>query len=333
MKINITPGKLNQGELLIDDRNPIPPFPGIDINDLFDLEIFELSKNNVKPFQLVTLKWSIVAKKQNINIADYRFRLKVISPKEIIDSDLEPSGESTHHPISGLLYQITGERRGIGNGKTLGKFIQLIVDKSNCFTELLPKNIFLGLVRVEYDKLINEIKELKRGQKIISTDPVVYGDKEVTLDFDAIPNKMHLFFPFMLDIPFFFNADFDVKIQLKIRVTHEDLETSLSVDANISSDVSFSVGEHILSGGNAFSVQKTADKLMPIILECKRPNIEKGVLRSLLSYIDNLTNLTKNRLLKIHLNTENQISFVFCPIENELLEPLVLDERVLANPN
>ena len=330
MKINITAGKLNQGGLVIGDRNP---FPTVDINDLFDLEIFELSKNNVRPFQLVTLKWSIVAKKANIDIADYRFRLKVLSPEEIINSDLEPSGEATHRPISRLMYQITGERRGAGNGRTLGGFIRLIVDRSNCFTRLLSEDAFLGFVRLEYDALIREVKELKRGQKLIGTDPVEYADKEVTLDFDAIPNIMRLDFPFMLDIPSFFNADFDVSIQLKVRVDHEDLETSLIVDADISSDVSFSTSEHILSVGHAFTVQKTADKLMPMIMDCRKPKIEKGVITSLLSYISIITDLSKNRLLEIHLHTANQISFVFCPIENDLLEPLVFEENVLVNSN
>ena len=330
MRINISPGKLGQNDLVIDDGGGFPLPPPIDINDLFELETFELSVNQVRPFEPVTIRWSIILKDNSINMADYRFRLKIVGSSKTLEDDMRSSGSIVHHPIKQVLYRVTAEVRGRGSGNTLGEMLMIQVDDSNCTSVFLPKDIFHNFANSEFEKIINDIKELKRRKVVVSVNPPQTKDAEIETTFVSNTDTIKLFFPFEIDINNFFNADFDVNLDILVDVDHEELESFLDVNIHISSEVDFDTFEDIVSLGHSSTVARTANKILPMVMECRKAGIERAILNGLMSYLSLVSDLENNRLLNVNVE-DDQIIFVLCPSPIGILLPV--ERPVLVNRN
>lgn len=327
MRINVSPGRINNNNLVIDGGGGFPQPPTTSMSELFNVETFELSTNEVRPFQEVTISWSIVAIDNTINMADYRFRLKIMGDSTPVDADLAANGSVIHRPLKKLYYVITAEPRGNGSGQTISQKLLMNVDDTDCVIISLTKDAFNSFAISEFDRFMRETKGLQKRKKPVGPDNVDRGYYEVKTVFEDIPNVIKVSFPFEINTPNFFDADLDVKLKVFLSIDHNESESFLDVHVDIDSDFDYNAGEHILTAGCTGIVSKAMNSVLPMVMESKKAGIERAIANGIVSFVNIFGILDTKRMLSVNILSD-EIAFVLCE-EAEAVTP----NPIGGNPN
>lgn len=298
MRINFASKTLFDNEKVL----PINPPPPIDLDELFELKVFRVSKTSVDPFEEIQIQWDIQINKEGTSFDDYHFSL-VSTEINLID-DLEASGTVTFAPNKNTLLRIQGRKRGVGrNLLTLGSGIALTVDELDTIVIPLPARV------------IDYMAEDKLKEFTSSTASIrLKGEPTSNWSVFSIEYK----FPLEIVINNFFNGDLDLKINIFFDVIHEAIGSTLDVTITHSSDVDFHLAEDIFSFGHTASIAKTIEKLLPLILDCKFKDIEKSIINELRQLIG--TRSDTHRLLDVRIIVDGnftRLEIVLSPLPAE----------------
>ena len=306
MRISVSANSLSDNGLL----TPIDPPPPLDIDDLFELELFRTSKTTFFPFEEIDVQWSIRAKTANTEFDDYLFTL--VATDNILVNDLPASGMATFSPHKNTLLKIQGRHRTRGGVNTLGQGIALSVDESSCLVREFPRVVFDDIVNTALTGLTSQTAEIRLQGEVRSTWKL---------------GSIEYYFPLELVLNNFFNGDLDVKIELTFAVHHNGSQSELEVNIDHASDVNFHGLEDVLSLGSSAIIAATANRMVPLILECEMRQQEIQVVRSFMAFLRR--DLDTHRLLAVRVaplgnSRLANIAFVLCPLPVEP-EPIVPD--------
>ena len=193
------------------------------------------------------------------------------------------------------------------------------MDLSSCITVGLSDSIVDSIIASEVLELVDSIDELGFQQVLVpgATFPFSEDDfEERAIVSTWSPGVIEYYLPLRLIIPKFFDADWDVHAELRFTMEHSEEDSELNVDIDHRSDVRFDVVEHVLTLGSATVVQKTADKLLPLVLDCELRSVERAIARQLIGFYQ--TRLTTHRLYSVRVVGEQpgltpNLEFTFCP--------------------
>jgi hypothetical protein len=314
MRISVTGTGTEPG----DELTPIDPPPPPNINDFFTL----VSPAEVKPFHQVEVTWSIQPE-DDVEFSDFIFTL-VAGAREV-ETNLSQDGLSRVSIAESVIVRIVGRHDGSGGSSTLGQGVIVRIDDSECEEIEIASVIVDALVVGRLSQITSEASELRLRRRIGVTPggqpTVVEREVESTWELGVIK----YYFPLEVVINNFFNADLDVRLEIRFSVTHAEDNTDLDVTITHSSDVDFSTVENILSLGNSSTAATTANRLIPLILDCRVRGAEQDILRQVLAFLGN--RLDTHRLLYLHVVPLDGFSYLaigLCPIPEEPPEDPVI---------
>jgi hypothetical protein len=294
-----------------DDIFPGGELPPFDINDFFELEEFRTSSTTFEPFQTLTATWSIVERSAAVSASNYIFSL--ISSAGVLQDDIGRSGVVNFAPYSNTLLRVQGRRRGGGTGVTIGQGIALMVDESNCRTLEIPSIIVDGIIKRAMSQLVSDGASIRLRRYLV---PGTYqvAEREVTSTWQVGSIRYDL--PLTLVLNNMFDGDLDVSLTARFAVDHEGDQSYLEVNISHSSNVDFSAAEDIFSLGNTSSVARTANRLLPLVLNCVVEHIEGEAIQAYFAVLA-ATNLREtHRLLAVRvvpLDNFSYLAIVLCP--------------------
>ena len=296
MRISVSADTLSGNGLL----TPIDPPPPLDIDDLFDLVIFRTSKTTFKPFEEINVEWSIRAKDSNTEFDDFLFSL--VATDTVLADDIDASGRFTFAPHKNTLLKIRGRHRTRGGINTLEHGIALTVDESDCLVREFLRDVLDGAVNTTLTGLTSQTPELRLRGEVVSTWKL---------------GSIEYHFPLELVLNNFFNGDLDVDIDLTFDVHHDGSESELEVTIDHSSDVNFHWLEDALSLGSTAIIAATADRMVPLILECELRQQEIQIIRVFMAFLQR--DLDTHRLLDVRVIPRGNsrlatLDFILCPL-------------------
>lgn len=322
MKIRINPPRPGLGQ---DGGVVVDPIDPLDPNELFELVVLTASTTDPVPFQPVEVTWRIQPARDDLDPADYVFSL--VSPNGIAHArDIGRSGTHTLEFHATALVMVAVRHRGGGDLGRLRPNLQIRIDESGCTVRPIDALILDALVSAAVADLTAGSPELR-----------LRGGKPVKATWT--PGRVRYDLPLEVVINNFFNADLDVRLDLRFVVTHDGPDTELEVDVRHDSDLDFHWLEDVLSLGSSSVVAKTANRLIPIIMACESRHIERDVLRQLLAFLaGDLANL---RLLAARVFGDDhsggpRLEFILCPPPppdgpGRVLTDVVVTDVVLDN--
>lgn len=306
MRINVSANTLTDDGLLA----PVDPQPPLDINALFDLVSFRASKTTFSPFEEIEIEWSIKPKDPNTEFGDFLFSL--VATSAVLVDDLNASSTFTFSPHKNTLLKIQGHHRGRGGATTLGHGIALSVDESSCLVQEFLRVVLDEAVKTALSNLTSQTAELRLRGTVVSTWNL---------------GSIEYYFPLELVLPNFYNGDVDVNIVIKFDVHHDGRKSDLEVMINHSSDVNFHWAEDIFSFGGSAIIANTADRLVPLILECETGKLELQIIRLFLAFLGRAVDthrLLDVRVVPLGSPRLDIIAFILCPLPAEP-EPIKTD--------
>ena len=307
MKIKI-PFDRAPGESIL---SPIDPPPLLDINNFFILNIFRASKTTFSPFEELEIEWSISPINLSIDFADYEFTLN--ANDTILAESLDAFGVIPFSPHKNTLLRIRGRKRAGGSFTTLGDTISLTVDESKCMRLEVPSSVIDAEVKNAFSDIANSSAVIRLRKGVVNSNPFQIGELEVVSNWSL--GSIEYYFPLEIVINNYFNGNLDVTLTITCQVNHSDTDSEFDVTINHTSDVDFDSSEDILSLGSSAIIAETADRLLPLLLDCKLKSIELQIIRMVMTYLSPF--LDDHRLLAVRiipLGNLSYIAFVLCPI-------------------
>lgn len=319
MRISVTGQTTTDGG----ESPPLDPPSPIPIWEMFELEFLRVSANDVKPFQEVTIEWSIKSLQPAVfPFADFVFTL--IAGGNELSTDIADTGTIQFPSHGTTLIRMTVKRRGSGDSFSLGEGLVLRTDQSDCLPITIQANIVDALMD-GVAQVATTTAELRMRRRFVPSPSGPGGD---FVEMEVSPTwglgVITYFFPLEVVLTPFFNANLDVTFKVRFRVHHVDDMTDLEVVITHESNIDFAAIEHIFSFGSAWAVTKTANRLIPLILACEVPNLERAFLSLIVEFVE--ANLkfkdpdfdlrTTHRLLDVRIDpTENSshLMVVVCP--------------------
>lgn len=290
---------------------PIDPPPLLDINNFFILNIFRASKTTFIPFEELEIEWSISPINLNVDFADYEFTLN--AHDATLAESIDASGVIQFSPHKNTLLRIRGRKRAGGSFTTLGDTITLTVDESKCKKQEIAGSIIDFFVKDAFSDINNSTASIRLRKGVLKTVPRTIGELEIVSNWNL--GYIEYYFPLEVVMNNFFNADLDVTLTLTCQVNHSDKDSELDVTIDHTSNVNFDASEDILSSGASVIVAKTANKLVPLLLDCELKSIELLFIREIMGLISD--ELSIHRLLDVRivpLGNLSHIVIVLCPI-------------------
>ncbi|MBW9207544.1 hypothetical protein KV097_16520 [Mumia sp. zg.B17] len=312
MRISISAGlSVSPQDIFPGDELPPVDVPPVDINDFFELRTFSTSSTTFEPFERLSAEWSIVERSENVLASDYNFSL--VGSEGIIHDDISASGVVSFALHSNTLLRIQGRRRGGGMAATVGQGIGLTVDESDCRILEVPSQILNGVVEHGMSGLVSDAASIRRRTYVVPGTLQV-AEREVVSTWQL--GSIRYDFPLALVLNNMFDGDLDVSLTARFAVDHEDEESYLEVDVAHSSHVDFAAAEDILSFGNTSSVARTANRLMPMILDFVAERIEGQAIQAFFAVLAATSLRETHRLVAVRvvpLENFSYLAIVMCP--------------------
>ena len=269
------------GDVLVPIDSPgfdLPP--PIDLNDLLVLDGLSVSQASVTPFQEVDVSWSVSAKAAGTELADFVFTL--VTGQGVPIDDVGPSGTQRITVLEPASVMIQARKRSGGNRQRIGEGVSIAVDDTAC-------------QKIEFDQrfidavVFKAVEELQAGEARIrprtAPDPNSVGPQGFpTQTIELVPSAtwhpgfVDYEFPLRFVIDNFFDADLDLRARLLIGVDHGGAQPHLDVTMKLSGHVDFDTVADIVSTGKTAVIAKTLNKVLPLVLECRRGAAERALL-------------------------------------------------------
>lgn len=288
MKIQLTRNRQTGGSILA----PIIPPKVEDLNDLFDIEVFGTrSSSDVRPrlrsatiappFADILVRWKINPKVPEAKFEDYTFR--IIGPPLLKFENIGASGSVSFLLTKSTDLWLQGAKNGASN-TMLGSKITVTADVAGCQPFTVPTTLIESAV-------INEMNNFLAT----TNGSITYRTETVPIDASSLngPYKEIVYepsstvdtegfkfnFPLEIILPNFFDADFELEMELKFSVTHFLDRVELDVDIDFAFDVSFTGAEHVLGQviASPHAIAKTIEKMLPFIFSCRKPALEQQI--------------------------------------------------------
>lgn len=268
---------------------PVDPPPPINIGDLFELTSFRAQKvrsspidNSLSPFEEVRAEWIIVPKDPSTQFDNFVFSL--VTTEEVLEHDINNVGSFTFAPYQSTMLSIRGRRRSGGITGVFDQKIFLTIDDSSCRREEILGFTMDSLVSNALTNLTDDTQELRLRGDIKPKWTIEYIEYDIPLE--IVLNN-------------FFNGNLDVSIKLFFDVHHDGENSDLEVRIEHSSNVNFHWLEDTLSVGSASIIARTANRLIPIILDCEMSRQETQIVRQIIGVIRR--RLNTHRLLDVNI--------------------------------
>lgn len=293
MKIKISP-ELSSDRVIIDVPPVIP-----DLSDKIEVIKFQIPNTSISPCEEVQVEWTIRAKKDNINLDDYQFRLRVGYAE--INSDISAEGSESFSVYKDTTLSLSARNKeSDAPWSPIGNPLPIYIDGEN-EKKQIPQILFDALAFEHINREISGIKHIEFRSDIKSN--WTYNYIEYTL-------------PLELKIPNFFNGNLDIKLRLFIKTEFDSGgDTSLEVSIESSENLKFDIVEDIFSFGHTSTIEKTVEKLLPIIMNFITSNAEKVIIRQLLNFLNIDNYLEDRRLMEVNIIPGGEfghIQFLFC---------------------
>jgi hypothetical protein len=283
MRVHINNSRIDGGG---DVFIPVDPVQPLDLNDSFELERFTVDENPAKPFAKVEVGWRIVPKNGNANFDDYDFQL--IGPPYLIEEITPSQGEYKFPVLKATTLQIRG-RKSQGPWQSLGNHIDLQIDKSECINASVPLSVINVKVFEGVGEFLSDTAELRYRSSLVTNPENPAGPKirvKRKPRFQWTYQALKYSFPFEIVIPDYFNIDLDIEAEIRFSLTHNadgaDLDVTLEftkIQVNTQDII-----DNIIHPLGPLSVGKAIEKLLPLVVECRREPIERAVINGLLSF-------------------------------------------------
>lgn len=167
---------------------------------------------------------------------------------------------------------------------------------------------------------------------------------ELKPESDWTVERIRYKFPLEIILENFFNADLDVYMEIRFMIQHEETGTTLDVDVTFDVDANFETGEHVLSfltpfsGAATLAISKTLNNVLPMVLDCRKTNIEANIGNHLIDdrVTTALNGLSDGRIYDVRIvpgsGFNNNIFVIVCAISEEseednsgpVVEPVVV---------
>lgn len=322
--------RIEQGGKLDDDGVVLPTDPPepINISDAFELTEFRASSELALPLSSVAVNWSIQPTSADVQVADYQFRLLV--PGHVQLNAIQAQGSAPFTITSATRATISG-RKGTGPWSSFNKEVLIELDQSNCEVVTYIGNVFDGLMRTMLDQFLLTVDQLRLRSESKPANPQNpnSGASVVQLEMtsDYTTDRIRFDVPLEIRIPYFFDADLDVKMDVHFSLSNDETGSDLDIDVSFDIDASFDIGEHILSsllplpGGSTIAISKTLDAVLPMVFNCQRGGIESAIASFLLdsNVRTILSGMRGGRIFDIRISpvsataNSNNIYLVLCP--------------------
>lgn len=338
MRVDITHPIVANGEIVLLPEHPPDVPPPIDINDFFELEELRVSGTELRPFQEIEITWSIrpIA---DASFSDFTFSLTANGENVAVDIDTQGSERVVLY--TDTLVNIHVRRPGgSANFFILGDGIIVRVDDSSCDKIPLPGQVFDELFIDNVEGALSDLSTsdftLRRRKMAVPHQeepgsggqppgPQLPGRQPPRTQYDRVEMDVEItyetgvikyYFPLEVVVPNFFNADLDLRLELRTWVSHERDKTHMEVRLDHSTEMIYSTFQEIVSFGNAATAAALANQLIPRIVACHIPNSEKKIAAEFCKVIGKKRLLT-HRLQDIYIGTAisnlGVILFTMCP--------------------
>lgn len=308
-----------------------PPIP-FDISSLFQLVEFTTSATSAPPFAQLAINWLIRPIDRTTRIEDYQFRL--VAFRHVQLNDIQAQGSAPFTLMGNTRATISGRRNG-GTWSTFDQVIIITLDESDC--QIIEHNgQFLdGAIFGQLDALLARTKELRFRHETVPVDPQNPNGPRQTIvsepKSDWTAERIRYTFPLEIVIPNFFDADLDVRMDIRFALEHDATGANFDINVDFKVDASFDPGEHILSflipplGASTLAISETLNKVLPLVFDCRKTEIEAEMARQI---IDNrvrsaLNALSDGRIFDVRImplfggTTSNYIFVIVCPTSEE----------------
>lgn len=294
-----------------------PPRPD-DLDELFDVAIFRVDPNPAPPFSEIAVEWAIRPSDQAVRIEDFEFRI-LGAGTTIHFPDIDQAGRETFQLLRATTLRLFGRRRSGGGWSTLGDPLSVGIDETGCRLKVIERLLVDLFV---FDTVETETSESSRIRFRHVTRPVSSASPQQQFETVVLEpssswrsDGIGYTFPLEIVINNFFNANLDLDVTLRFSVSHEDGDTELSVDADYTFDIDFPNLEDVISLGHSATAAATARKMLPLILNCRKRDIEAAVIRGVLRIAALGAGPDPERLFDIQIdaNSPERILMRFCP--------------------
>lgn len=308
---------------------PTDPFPLEDIDTLFSVDLFQASTITPKPFNAVRFSWRISTSRTNNNAPDdFEFRVVEVAGRflrEILFHDIELIDDGDWVLPRTADIQILGRRKVRGSWTRLGPVVSLTVDDADCRTQVVDRLLLDPILLGRFQDEVLSDPRLRLRRETRPRDPNLpqLGYEEITLEpRSSWPGGVIRYdFPLEVVLNNFFNMDLDLSLEIRLRVANKATESILEVEAKMDSDADFSTFEDIVSLGSATVVARTVDRMMPLVLDARKRDVEEGVATALLGLVRQ-----SERLLSVDISSGDfgQVIMQLCPPPEQ---PVVDEDR------
>ncbi len=268
MKIRIPKGVGGRG-IKLDrvGRDTFAPGGKLQVNDYFDLVVFELSEPEVTPAEPVTVSWEIQPKRDDINLSDFSFSLFGPGANELKNLDL--SGSTDVLPLDTSFLYIKGRKIG-SQTSPLGNPLQILVNKDECTIGYIPAEIIDLQFEEELDALLATFPEIKRRGS-------------APLKAEWTPYDFRYDVPLKLVINNFFDADIDLSLMVTFSVDNSQEDTEFDVTVTPGINAKYSWAEKFFSFGAASEIEALVERLFPLIFRSQAQEVERLIRDQILS--------------------------------------------------
>lgn len=267
---------VRDGVFVMVEPPPVTFPPLLNLDELFELDIFQTSTTDVLPFQDVEVEWSIKPLNDS-SLDDYKFTLTangVAIGAEAIG--IRANGSLLFTPYKKTTLRISAIRLSDKTTGTFSKEILIDINCGNCKHPYISVyTLDEAIMKLGTDKLSSFSGgglSIRRRKKIIASPeyPNQYTSVEMDIEPHWKPLSIEYCFPLELVLDGFFNADLDLYLEFQIKVIHEGQKTDWELAVNISANIKFDTIENILSLSVTNKVAKAVNNLLPYLLFCPR---------------------------------------------------------------
>ncbi len=282
MRVRAYPRPNARGGLLEILESPsvtLPPL--LNLDELFELEVFQTSTTDVLPFHDVEVEWSIKPL-NGTSFDDYKFTLTSNGAALGVESiGIGSNGTLVFTPYTETTLRIHAVRLSDKSTGTFSKEIFIDINVDGCWQPFITANqLDEAIIELGTNKLSGfsgSGLSIRRRKKVIPSPE--YPNQFTTFDMDIEPHwkplSIEYYFPLELVLDGFFNADLDLYLEFQIKVIHEEQKTDWDLSVDISANIKFDAVESALSIGVADKVAEAVNNMLPYILCCPKTDIDR----------------------------------------------------------
>lgn len=286
--------------------NPVErPLPEFDINSILKIERFTVSNSRPFPFENFEVDWLVTAAKNDINIADYQFRIK--SHYDILADNIGNQGQISISIYNQTLLRVQASFIGSYKWYTLGNPITMPIDVSNCEEKDFPGVLLDDSLS---DTTIAELENipalrLRSGKEVEATWHNQYIEYKIPLE--IVLNN-------------FFNGDLDITWKVYFRIDYDsNSDCNLEVFISSNEDANFHWLEDLTTLGHTATIAATIERLMPTIMQPIISRAELAIANGLLTYLGLNNYFDTHKMMSVSIMPNlpfNHLKFMFCDKED-----------------